>query len=228
MWINISLHTRVRHLRRGKSKRRRDGTLAKFFFLKKEKLRCIESHPQFISHAQSPDSLILSRLSLGSITIEGQRANICRAMLCQWSCASGSADSRSVCGGIGERRTLTVGTVTKCSSQIIPMDQSTARFLRDTQKKSSVTTVPGHAYAYHWCEQALIDNCLKSLTKWEQWRENNMSVEQGHTQDWQQTRVISPWIKVSEKENKKGRNASSALLFPSIICCSLKATKVLF
>lgn len=106
------------------------------------------------------------------------------------------------------------GTVTKCSSQIIPMDQSTARFLRDTQKKSSVTTVPGHAYAYHWCEQALIDNCLKSLTKWEQWRENNMSVEQGHTQDWQQTRVISPWIKVSEKENKKGRNASSALLFP--------------
>lgn len=40
-----------------------------------------------------------------------------------------------------------------------------------------------------------------------------MSVEQGHTQDWQQTRVISPWIKVSEKENKKGRNASSALLF---------------
>lgn len=40
-----------------------------------------------------------------------------------------------------------------------------------------------------------------------------MSVEQGHTQDWQQTRVISPWIKVSEKENKKGRNASSAILF---------------
>lgn len=150
--------------KRRRSKRRRDGTLAKFFF-KKEKLRCIKSHPQFISHTQSPDSLILSRLSLGSITIEGQRANICRAMLCQWSCASGSADSRSVCGGIGERRTLTVGAVTKCSSQIIPMDQSTARFLRDTQKKSSVTTVPGHAYAYHSCEQALIDKCLKSLTR---------------------------------------------------------------
>lgn len=166
MWINISLHTRVRHLCRGKrrrSKRRRDGTLANIFFKKGE----IEMHRESSAiHLPRP----VSRLSYSQPTLSGvyhNRGTACEYLSCNFVPVELCVRKRwfTVCGGIGERRTLTVGAVTKCSSQIIPMDQSTARFLRDTQKKSSVTTVPGHACAYHWCEQALIDNCLKSLTR---------------------------------------------------------------
>lgn len=100
----------------------------------------------------SLQSLMLHQLILWSIVTEGQCASIqsCHVMLCQWRCASGSADSWSVCGENGEWWVVTVGAVTKCSSQALPMDQSIAFILRllETQQRNPPLY---HHRAWHMC-----------------------------------------------------------------------------
>lgn len=115
----------------------------------------------------SVQSLMLHQPILWSIVTKGQCASIqsFHEMLCQWRCASGSADSWSVCGENGEWWVVIVGAVTKCSSQTLPMDQSIAFIprLMETQQRNPPLY---HHRAWHMCNSnvkrhSLINRMLK-------------------------------------------------------------------
>lgn len=93
MWMNISRHTGVC---KKKKKKGREAEKVNEGYTVREKAGDIEMHEESSQFPSPfPESLMLHQLTLWSIAIEGQRASIRprRAMLCQWRCVSGSADS---------------------------------------------------------------------------------------------------------------------------------------
>ena len=126
--MNISPHTRVRHLlekkeekKRRKTKRRERGRGLEAEW--EEILRCMKSHPKFPSPC--PESLMLHQLTLWSGPSQSKDSVQRLSSPVMWCCvsgrcASGSADSWWVCGENGQWWVVTVGAVTKCSSQSPP------------------------------------------------------------------------------------------------------------
>lgn len=166
----------------------------------------------------SLQSLTPHQFLLWSIVTEGQRASTpsCHVTLCQWRCASGSADSWSVCGENGEWRVVTVGAVTKCSSQDLPKDQSTAFILRLLETQQRNPPLYRHR-AWHMCISDVKRHSLKNTTftgcEWEEQSDNNTSMKWGHRTDIKQARVASLQITVKRRERFLNSPFLNYLLF---------------